>query len=92
MSEVKQEVKVPEDDVDGGMDMGTVMIENERFLASELEEGALDRINKQDRDYTQYRHLFKNEQQYDLFQRLPGGTQVKNTILQTLLEQNADSD
>ena len=55
------------------------------FEPAEVAPCALDKLDKKDRDFTHVRHMFATDEQYDIFCMLPGGTHVKQLILDELL-------
>lgn len=56
------------------------------FNEEEVKRCALDKIHKKDRSFQEYEHYFANGDQFDLFQRLPGGNDVKERILSEMIE------
>ena len=54
------------------------------FHPDETKPCALDNLNRKDKDYSHVRHQFVNDDQYDLFCRLPGGNAVKAKIIEEL--------
>ena len=65
-------------------DNGLVLNE---FTDEEVAPCALDTINREERDYTQWKHLFVNTEQYAFFLQLPGGDDVKAQILRDAYEE-----
>ena len=59
------------------------------FDPAEVAPSALDKLNKPDRDFTHVRHIFASEDQYSMFCMLPGGTDVKQLIIDDYLKQLA---
>lgn len=55
------------------------------FDPAEVQPCALDKLNKEDQDFTHMRHIFANRDQYDLFCMLPGGTNIKQRIIDDYL-------
>lgn len=55
------------------------------FDPAEVQPCALDKLNKEDQDFTHMRHIFANRDQYDLFCMLPGGTNIKQQIIDDYL-------
>ena len=55
------------------------------FTEDEVAYCALDKLNKSDKDYTHIKHKFVNEEQYEFFCQLPGGTEVKERIVNELM-------
>lgn len=53
----------------------------DEFSPEEIKKGALDNLNKKEPTYEEYRHLFVNDDQFQLFRMLPGGAEVKHKIL-----------
>lgn len=62
------------------------------FDPDEVAPSALDKLNKPDRDFTHVRHIFASEDQYSLFCMLPGGTDVKQLIIDDFLKQLATTN
>lgn len=62
------------------------------FDPAEVAPSALDKLNKPDRDYTHMRHIFASEDQYSMFCMLPGGTDVKQLIIDDYLKQLATTN
>jgi hypothetical protein len=66
-------------------DEGNGLVLNE-FTDEEVTPGPLDKLNRQERDYSQWKHLFVNDDQYEFFLLLPGGDDVKAKILRDAYE------
>lgn len=66
----------------------TALVVADEFTPDEIAPCALDKLNKHDRDFTHVRHLFASSDQYDMFCMLPGGTEVKQLIVDDFLKQS----
>lgn len=64
----------------------------DEFDPAEVAPSALDKLNKPDRDFTHVRHIFASEDQYSMFCMLPGGTDVKQLIIDDYLKQLATTN
>ena len=53
----------------------------DEYNPEEIKRGALDNLNKKEPTYEEVRHLFANDDQFQLFRMLPGGVEVKHKIL-----------
>jgi hypothetical protein len=66
--------------------MSQLITDKEEYSAEELTPGPLDKYGKKDQDYTPIKHLFRNDDQYQLFCMLPGGDDIKYKVLQTFIK------